>query len=129
MSVGGLFRNMKLSNKQLMLMFYLICVPLRLTLAYLVTQYGTRIDILYGLLIIAFISVIMNMRSLMNRSSKVWWIREFHLYIGVVSVFVICGALLGTDNGREVLSKVLGGILTVDVLVGVGVSLSKKPFF
>jgi len=127
MEVGGIFRNKGYTNVQLMLMFYLICVPLRLSIAYLVWKFGERVDMLGVVLVVGVMGIIMNMRAMM-RNEKVWWLREFHLLIAI-GVAITAGMSLyygGID--RAVFRNVLVGLLVTDVAAGVLTSLVRKPF-
>jgi hypothetical protein len=128
-NVGGVLRNKGYSSLQLMLMFYLVCVVLRLGMAYGVWLYGDRVSVLIGLLIVGLIAIILNVRGIMS-GKKVWWSRQFHLLITIaVIVTSILSLYYSKDNGiRKLFREILTGLLLVDVSVGVITSIFVKPF-
>lgn len=125
--VGGVLRNKGFSGVALMMMFYLICVVVRLGFAWLVWKFGERVEMLWVVLAVALAAVVGNIRGIM-RNKTVWWFREFHLLVALALV-VTCGLSLyygGAD--RLVFKNVLVGLLVVDVGVGVLTSFVRKPF-
>lgn len=127
MTTGGVLRNKGYSAGQLMVMFYLICVPLRLGAAYLVWLFGERTSVLFGLMLVAALGVVLNVRSLMRKGENVWWMREFHMLMAI-GIAVGCGVSLYYGDDRSLFKNVIVGLMVMDVAVGVLVSIVKKPF-
>jgi len=130
MKTGGIFRNQGYSNTQLMMMFYFVCVVIRLGFAYFVWLFGDRTPVLALILIIGITGALLNLRGMMS-TEKVWWFREFHLLMAI-AISVTAGIALyygGQDAAAASIFKtVLTSLLVADVGVGVATSLVKRPF-
>ena len=125
--VGGVLRNRGYHKKQLMAMYYGICIPLRLFGAWLVWKYSSEETwMLWVLLAVGVWGFIANMRGML-RSEMTWWLRELHLFVSIavacVALFVLSG-WLSTEFGRNILTT----LLLVDVGAGLLWSVSSRPF-
>lgn len=124
---GGALRNMGYSNSQLAIMFYCICVTVRLLLAYSVFLYATQTKVLYAIIIIGLFAISTITKGMLS-GKPVWWYREFHLFIAVMIVVVASVSLFSPEIGRNVFCKLLTGLLVLDVSFGVVISIIKRPF-
>ena len=110
MSSSGLFEKIGYSSHQRMLMFYLICIPLRLSFPFLLTFVENPIIILIGL-----VSIIQNYRTM---ESGTWWHRKAHI---VTSIALILSTLLPGKYYPSI-------VLFFDVLYGIISSILIRPF-
>ena len=73
------------------------------------------------------VAVILNMRGLMGKGANVWWLREFHMLMAI-GVAVGCGVSLYYVSDRMFFKNIIASFMVLDVIVGVLVSIMKKPF-
>lgn len=91
------------------LLFYGICVPIRLTVAALAPHIPYRL-----LLMLACIGIVLNVKRAVNRSSHKWWNSAYHaITAGTV-------ALMSLTNADRTYITV---VLVLDVLEGLSDSL------
>lgn len=97
-------------------LFYGVCVPLRLFLAWIVyTNLSPSLQVI--LLIVSAISVYINLLG-MNSSNDIWWTQELHLLTSL-STFLILVA-------RR--PEFVPYVMVFDVLYGVVTSFTRDPF-
>lgn len=130
----GVLRGRGFKGYQLALMYYFICIVLRLGFAGLVWKFGEERWMLFTVLGLGLLGAGMNIRGMRRigvsrGNSSIWWSREFHLLSAVaVSVLALSG-LMGWIPHLEVVRRWMVVVLVVDVLVGVVMSAHKRPFF
>lgn len=115
---GGIFKNLSKTTRALL--FYLICIWIRLGLVYIVYKYSKYNIIIYLLMIISIIAIYLNYTKL---NQKVWWNRKFHLIISFILLISTILILIFKIN-RNILSL----ILLIDIIYGISYSIIKKPF-
>lgn len=98
-------------------LFYGVCVPLRLILAFLVHRKYSS-PIVQGI-VLAFstMSIYTNLLGL-NSSNDIWWSQKFHLF---VSIKIVACLLIGRPEYVSLM-------MVSDVLYGVLVSFAKDPW-
>jgi len=113
--MSGIFRSRGYSLDQLSMMFYTICIPIRLSLP-IIVSYARDIPILKLILIaIGLISAGLNARGI---GSGTWWHKKVHLLTAIA--FVISLVFPGRIRPEE--------ILFLDVLYGFSSSIAICPF-
>ncbi|CAM9236183.1 unnamed protein product [Ectocarpus sp. 8 AP-2014] len=105
---------------QRMHMFYMICVPIRLSLSALVYQFGSHPLVRSVAIISGLASYFFNSKKLRDaRPNDVWWYRPVHMLSGVsVSILFII-------SSKPMLPS---AILVADTLIGLATSFYQKPF-
>lgn len=98
-------------------LFYGVCVPLRLLLAYLVYRTYSSPWVQGTVLSVALLSVYLNLLGL-NTSNDIWWSQKFHLMMSLKIVFCLVG-------GRP---EFVPYLMLLDVLFGATTSLAKDPW-
>lgn len=108
------------------MLYIMVCIPLRLTLAALVGWLGTTQDDVYmyvfmGLETLAIFSYVWNCKCC--KPAEVWWPRFVH--VGTAAMAIVLAVM--------VVKEVMPGwslsiLLGVDVLLGVAVAVSKRPY-
>jgi hypothetical protein len=116
--MSGVFGNQTSNTRALL--FYGICIWVRLALVFLVYKYAKNKTLLYSLLAISFISIYLNFSKI---HETVWWSRYVH-GIDSIILFIVC--LLAINN--KINKKSVSYVLLWDVLFGIIYSLYKKPF-
>ena len=101
-------------------MFYNICVPIRLSLAALVYQFGSHPLVRSVAVISGLASYFFNSKKIRDaRPNDVWWYRPVHMLSGVsVAILFIVSPK----------TTVPSAILLADALIGLATSFCKKPF-
>jgi hypothetical protein len=124
---GGIFN--KYSSKTRMLLFYCICIWVRLFIAFTIYKYSNNKILLYLILLFSIISIYLNFSKL---NEKVWWSRLFH---GIISVLLLVFAIIILRKNNLVLinsifknNKILSYLIVIDILFGFFYSLYIKPF-
>ena len=126
MNSGGYFANKGYTNKQLAMMYYGICVWVRLFMAYTVYNFYDTSFIKILIIIGSLLGVYLNIKGLINQSnSKVWWSRKFHLVISVLIIILICSQLIGIIKNAK---PYIVGLLVTDVIGGLIMTVYVKPF-
>ena len=114
---GGVFR--KYSAHIRFLLFYCICIWVRLFIAFVVYKLAKKKYIILCIFIVALFSIYRNFYT----NSDVWWCRSCHGYISVILAIVTLLSLLNyIDN------KYISYILVLDIIFGVLYTFIKKPF-
>ena len=113
--MAGIFRSRGFSLDQLSIIFYTICIPIRLSLP-IIVSYSRDIPILKIILIaIGLMSVGLNARGI---GSGTWWNKKVHLL--TATAFVISLIFPGYIRPEE--------ILFIDVVYGFSSSIVICPF-
>ncbi len=115
---GGIFS--KLSPTTRALLFYCICIWVRLSIILFVYKYSNNRKLICILILASLLSVYLNFSKL---NKKVWWNRYIH---GVNSLLLFIISILALFN--FVNSKFISLILLWDLLFGILYSFYKKPF-
>ena len=115
MSSTGLFEHLGYSDIQRMMMFYFICIPLRLSFPFILTLIGKKINVKPFIVLIGLISILQNYITM---NSGTWWHRKAHIITGVALV-------MSTRLDGNMYSSV---VLFMDVLYGIISSLIIRPF-
>ena len=126
MKIGGLFRGEKgLSDKQLALLYYGICIWVRLFGAWLVWKFYDSWEWMrWIIVIIGLLGIWLNFKGIQS-DKYVWWSRKFHLIIaGLLVIISLRQIKIATFNTRQILTA----LLVVDVLSGLLLSFYVKPF-
>ncbi|CAM9256855.1 unnamed protein product [Sphacelaria rigidula] len=98
-------------------LFYGVCVPLRLLLAYLVYRTYSFLWVQGIVLSVSLLSVYLNILGL-NSSNEIWWSQKFHLVLSSKIVFCLVA-------GR---SEFVPYLMLLDVFFGVMTSLARDPW-
>jgi len=98
-------------------LYYSICIPLRLVLAYIVYKNVNSTPMKVLVMLLSAFSVYSNLLGL-NSSRKVWWNRSFHLIVAL-------SVLVSSVAGKMELVPIL---MVLDVLFGLIHSFSIKPW-
>lgn len=114
---GGLFK--KYSAHTRFLLFYCICIWIRLFIAYMVYKLAKKKIVILCILIVILFSVCRNFYT----NGSVWWCRSCHGYISIVLAVITLLSLLDYID-----SKYISYILVFDIIFGVLYTLIKKPF-
>lgn len=115
--MSGLIEKSGATSGQRKVLFYGVCIPLRLLVALIVYWKSTN-PAVQGLVLTAFaVSVYINLLSL-NSSDRVWWSREFHTLTSLTSLFLL---LRGFPSW-------VPGIMVFDVLFGLVTSFARDPW-
>jgi hypothetical protein len=125
---GGIFN--KYSSKTRMLLFYCICIWVRLFIAFTIYKYSNNKILLYLILLFSIISIYLNFSKL---NEKVWWSRLFH---GIISVLLLVFAIIIILRKNNLVlinsifknNKILSYLIVIDILFGFFYSLYIKPF-
>jgi hypothetical protein len=116
---GGIFSQ--LSSSKRALLFYCICIWIRLSIALFVYKYSNNNKkFIYIIILAALLGIYLNFNQLNN---KVWWNRYIHGINSLLLLIVCILSLIGYIN-----SKLIGIILFWDVLFGILYSFYIKPF-
>ena len=111
----GIFRSRGFSLNSLLMLFYMVCIPIRLTLPIIVHKSKNEPTKKMIMIIIGFISIGLNIRGL---NSGTWWHKKVHILTGASMI----GSLLfpGIIEPEY--------IMLIDVLYGFLSSLAVCPF-
>ena len=127
MSSIGVLERSGFDKNQRFFLFFLVCIPLRLSLA--LFAYAFRGSTLVKALLLAsgIVSVILNIR---NISGDPWWSRRFHLVSSISLVGTLFGTMIGSlVKAESNLDSIPPTILLLDVLYGVVAALIlSRPF-
>ena len=110
---GGAIENMGVSPNDRKFLFYLVCIPVRLSivaLAYKFEDSPLMIPIAIAMSIIAI-------KSNLNES-EVWWSRRTHL---INALSILFYSLAGVPTGIKY-------ILLLDIILGVSSSIVQNPW-
>ena len=110
---GGQIESMGFSPRERMLLFYMICIPLRLSLVSLLYKFEDHKMFTPIMIVMACVSISMNLNK-----SDVWWSRKTHL-LNALSVLLV--ALAGYP-------KYIKYILLSDIVGGAILSIKKSPW-
>lgn len=119
---GGLFQSLGYTKTQRMAIFFLVCIWVRFTLAYLVHRFHERPIVKIMLGSAALISFIVNIRLMSSPvSSDVWWCRDIH---ALCAGLIFSSILLGYSSWCAPIMVVdtLIGILTAVTCIGLNIS-------
>lgn len=110
---GGAIENMGFSPNDRKYLFYLVCIPVRLSIVALVYKYeDSRL-----MIPVAIAMSILAIKSNLNKS-EVWWSRRTHLINAIAILFY---SLAGVPSGIKY-------ILLLDIIQGVSSSIIEKPW-
>lgn len=98
-------------------LFYGVCVPLRLLLAFIVYRKYSSVTIQGIVLAFSAMSIYTNLLGL-NSSNDIWWSQKFHLFVSIKIVLCLI-------TGRP---EYVPYLMVVDVLYGVLISFAKDPW-
>ena len=79
----GIFERAGFSQKQRLLIFLTICIPVRLSLVYITKKYNKSNILKFATLLFAFLSIYNNSKSLYNKSNVIWD-RRFHILTSII---------------------------------------------
>lgn len=116
---GGIFKKKGYTLEQRKILFYTICIFVRLLLAGIVYHFSEKKELQYLLLITSFASII-TINNKINEGGCVWWNRHFHLFISIV--LFICSILAIKNKLKN--KKYLSYLFYLDVLFGLTNSFS-----
>ena len=102
-------------------LYYFICVPIRLYIAYFVYMNYKLYFVPYVVLGVAIISLYANLKK---RGDCVWWFRELHIIISGALVVAAFMTILHKMSGI-----ILSYLLFADVIFGALISILLNPFF
>ncbi len=102
------------------LLFYLICIWVRLYIAFFIYKNWNNKIWLYVVIFASIVSIYLNWTKL---DGKVWWNRYIHCLNAILLLIFALLVINGYING-----KILGVILFWDVLFGILYSFYKHPF-
>jgi hypothetical protein len=123
MSSVGFLEASGFGPGQRLLLFYLVCVPLRLSLPYAAHRFRRSGVTSTALILAGFISFLVNLDKVRVSGGSPWWSRRAHI---VSSVLLVAASLLSrVDVHLQALPSL---VLLVDVLFGVGSSIVARPF-
>ena len=114
---GGSVEASGASPEQRMQLFYGVCVPLRIALAYIVYKNADITPVKMLVLLLSAFAIYSNLLGL-NSGRNVWWDRRIHL---VVALAILVSAFAGKMN-------YVAFLMLFDILFGVGSSLAIKPW-
>ena len=114
---GGSVEASGASPEQRMQLFYGVCVPLRIALAYIVYKNADSTPVKMLVLLLSAFAIYSNLLGL-NSGRNVWWDRRIHL---VVALSILVSAVAGKMN-------YVAFLMLFDILFGVGSSLAIKPW-
>lgn len=114
---GGVVEASGATPSQRKNLYYSICVPLRLILAYIVYKNVNSTPMKVLVTLLSAFAVYSNLLGL-NSSRDVWWNRSFHLVVAL-------SMLVSSLSGNMELVPIL---MVFDVLFGLVHSLSSKPW-
>lgn len=100
------------------MLFYGVCIPIRLSMVYIAASYYKNTNFQIIALIFAGISIATNIGRMSDTNDPVWWNRVAHI------IFALIGASTIVMDKPQHLSKVL----LADILFGVVDSIIKRPF-
>ena len=115
----GAIESLGFSPNKRMLMFYGICIPLRMSIAYSAELFHEETSFR----IIAFLSFLFSIYSnisgiLSENTNPVWWNRKLHLISPIIGILILL-------SGK---TQFLSRLLFIDVAYGVINSLEKNPW-
>ena len=117
----GFFEQNGYTTEQRRVLFFGVCIPIRLLLAYVIYAHSDKKSVL---VLTMCISLLMGFTyiSKHNSGDVVWWNRKIHAYI--VFVIGLCALLLYSDVIHD--KQILLALLVSDVLFGVYTHQNKK---
>lgn len=109
------------SSAQRCAMFYAICIPLRLSLAAVVYNFGSGAIVRSTAVVASLASFFFNSKRMREETKEepVWWHRPVHM----LSSIVIAVSFIISPN-----TQVPSVILMADTLVGLATSVYQSPF-
>ena len=113
----GIIESSGATTGQRKMLFYGVCVPLRLLLALFVFWKSSSPAVQLILLTVSAISSYINILGI-NSSNQVWWSQKFHLVTSI-------SALLLLVRGRPDLVPI---VMVFDALYGVASSFASDPW-
>lgn len=99
-------------------MFYLICLPTRLSLAAFVRHFGGNPVLRSIVVVLSCGSYFFNAHK-MRHDASVWWCRPVHMLSGLS---VAISFIVSSDT------RIPSAVLLADAVIGLGTSIVKKPF-
>ncbi len=100
-------------------MFYAICIPLRLTLAAAVYNYGSNVLVKSTTVAMCLLSLFLNSYRIREQGAQVWWSRRVHILTGLL---IVLSVIVSPKPG------VPAALLLTDTLFGLSTSFYKQPF-
>ena len=118
--MAGVLRSKGFKGYELALMFYCVCVVLRLGFAGLVWKFGEERWMLWVLLGLGCFGALMNVRGMQRvgrrgSSKGIWWSREFHLLSAVVIGVLALAGLMGWLPHLDVVRRLLVAVLVQEI--------------
>ena len=120
-STDSLVAKMGIPHATRGILFYLVCIPIRLYLAFFVYLNHKIVFIPY---LVFFFSCFALYSNIKKRGDCVWWFRELHI---IVSASLIIASMLTIIH--QVSGIILSYLLLMDVILGFLSSLVLNPFF
>ena len=114
----GAIEKLGFSIKSRQMLFYGVCIPLRLFIVFLAMTFYKNFNFQLIALILSGISIFTNISRMGNANDPVWWNRMAHLLFSVMGASTI---VLGKP-------QFLFKIILLDILFGVIDSFIKMPF-
>lgn len=101
------------------LMFYAICIPVRLALTAVVYNYGSKVLVRSTAVATCLLSLFLNSNRIREQDAQVWWSRRVHI---VTSLLLLLSVIVSPKP------SVPAALLLTDTLFGLGTSFYKQPF-
>ena len=79
----GVFERAGFSQKQRLIIFLTICIPVRLSLVYITKKYKQSNILKFATLLFALLTIYNNSKSLYNKSNVIWD-RRFHILTSIM---------------------------------------------
>ena len=109
----GVFERAGFSQKQRLMIFLTVCIPVRLSLVYITKKYNQSNILKFATLLFALLTIYNNSKSLYNKSNVIWD-RRFHILTSIMIVISIISSNY----------KFVPYILLSDVIIGALKSVS-----
>ena len=103
----GVFERAGFSQKQRLIIFLTICIPVRLSLVYITKKYNQSNILKFATLLFALLTIYNNSKSLYNKSNVIWD-RRFHILTSIM----IAISIISSNY------KFVPYILLSDVIIG-----------
>ena len=103
----GVFERAGFSQKQRLIIFLTVCIPVRLSLVYITKKYNQSNILKFATLLFALLTIYNNSKSLYNKSNVIWD-RRFHILTSIMIVISIISSNY----------KFVPYILLSDVIIG-----------
>ena len=115
---GGAIANLGASLQTRQLLFYLVCVPFRLSLAYILYKYSSNSKVRIISFLLSLVSAVHLFIKHNDSTDPVWWNRKYHAISSTVisvliafnrldlaSVTMVADVAFGLSSSRKGLQK------------------------